>query len=246
MINKTCAVVIPIYKSSLSDDEFFSVKTSIINLHGHNIYWLAPNNLDINYYVNNFNIINIERFDNMYFKNIKGYNQLLLSREFYLRFNIYDFLLICQTDAIVLKPELNYWLTQPYDYIGAPWPKGYSFPINTFKISQLNNILCTSFVGNGGLSLRRIKSILDLLNEFSDVAKNWHDNGHAEDLYYAFMSTLSCNFKTPNLMISACFSHDIDPVYLYKLIGCKTPFGGHAWAKYDREHWKKMPEWPSY
>ena len=244
MTNTTCAVIVPIYKSTLSDDEFFSVKNSIKNVSKYDIFWIAPFDLNIDYYIDNFNIFKIERFENRFFKNIIGYNQLLLSIDFYERFKFYDFILICQTDAIVLKPELNYWLNQPYDFIGAPWPRGFSYEINTKHISDLKNILCTSFVGNGGLSLRRINSCITLLKEYNDVSSYWSDAGHAEDLYFAFMSTLSTNFKIPNLMVAAMFSHDIDPVYLYKLIGSKTPFGAHAWAKYDRQHWENIPEWP--
>ena len=58
------------------------------------------------------------------------------------------------------------------------------------------------------------------------------------------MGTISNNFKLPNIMKAANFSHDIDPKYLYNLIGNKLPFGAHAWEKYDRSHWESLPDWP--
>jgi hypothetical protein len=240
-----CAVLIPIYKNTLDDDELFSVKSSLLNLQGHDVYWIAPANIDLSFYNENFPNITTQHFDSSYFKNIAGYNKLLTSTFFYETFIKYDFSLICQPDAIVLKPELNEWLNKAYDYIGAPWPVGYSLKIQTKKIPVSEGITCTAFVGNGGLSLRRNKACINLLNEFEDLAELWGVQGHAEDLFFAFLSTLSKKFNTPNLMVAAHFSHDIDPVYLGQFINNATPFGVHAWAKYDRNYWESKAYWPS-
>jgi len=235
-----CAVVIPIYKSRLNDDEIFSVKKSLSNLIGHDVYWAAPASLDISAYQDMFGTQMVERFEDHYFANIMGYNRLLVSTLFYERFSNHEFMLICQPDAVVLKPELHLWLNKPYDYIGAPWPKGYSFTIQTKHIPIEGGVTCTAFVGNGGLSLRRNKACIDLIQEFDDVSANWHTYGHAEDLFFAFVGTLSLNFHLPNLMTAATFSHDIDPIYLQQLTRHKTPFGVHAWEKYDRPFWEQL------
>lgn len=240
-----CAVLIPIYKSQFDEDEFLSVKTSLSNLQGHDIYWLAPNNLEMSYYEKYFGIITTHFFDSDYFKNIFGYNKLLTSAFFYETFIKYEFSLICQPDAMVLKPELNEWLEKKYDYIGAPWPSGYSLKIQTKKIPLTEGVTCTAFVGNGGLSLRRNKACIDLLNEFNELAELWGSQGHAEDLFFAFLSTLSKKFSIPNLMVAAHFSHDIDPVFLGQIINNEKPFGVHAWAKYDRKYWENKSYWPS-
>ena len=102
---------------------------------------------------------------------------------------------------------------------------------------------CTAFVGNGGLSLRRNKACIDLIREFDDVSANWHSHGHAEDLFFAFVGSLSVNFLIPNIMTAATFSHDIDPQYLHNLTNHVLPFGVHAWEKYDRVFWEKLPIW---
>lgn len=246
MNNKpNCAVLIPIYKNQLDEDERFSVKTSLSNLQGHDIYWVAPKGIDLSFYDKNFGLIQPQYFDADYFKNIAGYNKLLTSTFFYETFIAYEFCLICQPDAIVLKPELQEWLEKPYDYIGAPWPSGYSLRVQTNKIPIPEGITCTAFVGNGGLSLRRNQACIGLIHEFDDVAEIWGAQGHAEDLFFAFLSTLSKNFSVPNIMVAAHFSHDIDPLHLKNIIGNATPFGAHAWAKYDKDHWEKLPDWPS-
>jgi len=235
-----CAVLIPIYKNQLDEDELFSVKTSLSNLQGHDIYWVAPEGIDLSFYDKNFGFIQPQYFEAGYFKNISGYNKLLTSTFFYEAFIAYEFCLICQPDAIVLKPELHDWLGKPYDYIGAPWPNGYSLKIQTNKIPIPEGITCTAFVGNGGLSLRRNQACINLIHEFDDVAEMWGTQGHAEDLFYAFLGQLSKSFHMPNTMTAALFSHDIDPVYLFRLTGSQIPFAVHAWSKYDRRHWTSL------
>jgi len=237
----TCAIVIPIYKTSLDNDDYFSVKKSIEKLKDYDIYWACPTHLDLSYYHENFGINKIVRFDNVFFKDVASYSRLLLSCFFYERFIKYDFILICQTDAIILKSELDYWLNKPYDYLGAPWPSGYSLTIKTNRIPLENGIKCNAFVGNGGLSLRRIRSCIKLIKEFDDVNSEWVRSGHAEDLFFAFMGTLSFDFRLPNIVTAARFSHDIDPLLLQNMINYEIPFGVHAWNKYDRPYWINHP-----
>jgi hypothetical protein len=232
-----CAVLIPIYKESLDADEEFSVSKSLSNLQGHDIYWIAPLSLDLTYYHKHFKGVLVKRFDNAYFESIAGYNKLLVTKNIYVAFEEYEYVLICQPDAIVLKPDLVKWTQKPYDYIGAPWPNGYALTIAIKSIPILEGVKCNAFVGNGGLSLRRNKACIRLIEEFSSVSEEWAKFGHAEDLFFAFMGTLSEDFMLPNFMTAAHFSHDIDPIYLQKIIGYEIPFGVHAWKKYEKDYW---------
>ncbi len=243
-MNKRCVVLIPVYKEDLDADELFSVIASLRHLDDFDVLFIGPELLNIEYYTNRFPNIPFKYFNKDFFTSISGYNKLLTSENFYHSFEAYEFMLVMQTDAIILKNELATWIDSGYDYIGAPWPKGYSLPIKTNKIPLENGILCTTFVGNGGLSLRKISSCIQLLREFPALALTWQSTGHAEDLFFAFLSTLSDFFKTPNIKVAAKFSHDIDPQYLSQLIGNETPFGVHAWSKYDRQFWTSHPHWP--
>jgi hypothetical protein len=241
MTNKpTCAVLVPIYKNQFSQDEVFSVQTSLSNLQGYDVYWVAPDGIDLSFYKNNFRSIKAQFFNSNYFVSISGYNKLLTSAFFYEKFIDYDFCLICQPDAIVLKPDLKHWLDEPYDYIGAPWPNGYCLTIKTKKIPIPEGVVCTAFVGNGGLSLRRNKACINLINEFDDVAEMWRTCGHAEDLFFSIVSNLSEKFMVPSIKKAALFSHDIEPEYLYRLNNFQMPMGVHAWSKYNRGHWMEI------
>jgi hypothetical protein len=243
-MQKKCVVLIPVYKETLDSDEFFSVKISLRHLKKFEVFFIGPEQLNLDYYKIHFPRIKYKSFSKDYFNNINSYNKLLTSEYFYHSFNLYDYMLILQTDAILLKNELQMWVDSGYDYIGAPWPNGYSLTLQTVKISIENGILCNTFVGNGGLSLRNINSCINLIQEFPDLAFNWQTSGHAEDLFFSFMATLSDFFRTPNFKVAAKFAHDIEPEYLSNFIDKKFPFGVHAWAKYDRKYWESQPGWP--
>ena len=230
-----CAVLIPVYKPGLSAAEEFSVRVSLRNLAGHDVYWIAPESLPVGYYRQTFGAESFVRYPDDYFRDVQGYSRLLVSDAFYARWSDYEFVLVCQTDAIVLRPDLGRWLEQPYDYIGAPWPSGYSLDLKPAEVPIPGGIRCTAFVGNGGLSLRRVDACIRLIQEFRSISAEWYRMGHAEDLYFGFLGTISKNFVIPNVATAARFSHDIDPGYLQELIGGELPFGIHAWEKYDRK-----------
>jgi Protein of unknown function (DUF5672) len=234
----SCAVVIPVYRERLSSDEEYSVRVSLSNLAGHDVFWIGPRSLDTSYYEENFPVRLLRRYDDAYFSSVEGYSRLLVQEKFYENFSNYEHVLICQTDAIVLRPDLGKWLDGPFDYLGAPWPSGYSLQLQVPELPVKGPIRCNAFVGNGGLSLRRVESCISLIREFKSVSSEWASRGHAEDLYFGFLGNLSRRFVLPNVVTAAHFSHDIDPGYLQQLIGGEVPLGVHAWGKYDRDLWE--------
>lgn len=236
----TCAVTIPVYKKEFTTQEIKNIKVSLSNLKNFNIYIFAPESLDTHFYESTLGLNKVVRFPDIYFESVQGYSRLLLTDTFYKSFETYSHLLICQPDAMALKPELDYWINQPYDYIGAPWPNGFELNIHPLEIEIAEGIKCRTFVGNGGFSLRNINSCLSLFKEFKSLRKEWIQYGHAEDLFFGFASTLSRNFITPNLMVSACFSHETEPEYLFKLIGDQIPFGCHAHELHSPQHWERV------
>lgn len=239
-MKKNCVVIIPIYKEELDSDEFFSVYSSLKHLKEYDTLFIGPDSIKLNYYAKHFPEVKFMGFKREFFSSINGYNKLLTSEDFYTEFNNYHYMLVLQPDAILLKNELSIWIDKNYDYIGAPWPMGFSLKIKINDIPIDDGILCTSFVGNGGLSLRKIQSCIKLINAFPNLSKNWRDIGHAEDLYFSFMGTMLTDFKIPNFKTASQFSHDIDPVFLYKLNSNSIPFGCHAWRKYDAGHWIRI------
>ncbi|MDO3693452.1 DUF5672 family protein [Wenyingzhuangia sp. chi5] len=87
--------------------------------------------------------LNVENLD------IEAYNKIMLSKKFYQNIDS-EHILVFQTDVITFKPLDKQFLA--YDYIGAPWKKEFHHKYN-------------AEVGNGGLSIRSKKAMLNVLEQ---------------------------------------------------------------------------------
>ncbi|MCL1908625.1 MAG: hypothetical protein FWG12_04570 [Holophagaceae bacterium] len=235
--NKLITLVIPVYSPTLSDLDLFSLKYSIqVLCKKHDISFICPQSLDINFYSTLFPNAKFIAFDDCYFYSVSNYSQLLLSESFYKKFESYEFILITQTDAIILRDELDFWCSQKYDYIGAPWPNALSIVVNTDQYKGQNKRVRCS-VGNGGLSLRRVKKLIELLKEFPEAAGNLANAGINEDLFFSAFGSLSGDFSIPDRITASKFSMEISVEYFYHLNGGYAPMGGHAWWRYHAKFW---------
>jgi hypothetical protein len=157
MNKKEICIVIPIYKETLNVFEIQSVNQCIKVLSDYSLHFVCSNNLNIDFYKEKFpEIINFVFFDNFYFKDIRGYNKLLLSTHFYKTFDKFEYMLIYQTDCYVFRDELLDWANKGFDYIGGIWFENYHGDPN------LGDKLW--FPGNGGFSLRKIDKIIKIFS----------------------------------------------------------------------------------
>jgi hypothetical protein len=129
-----------------------------------NVALVCPEELDISYYLNLWPELKVQYYSPEHFVSVQSYNDLVISPVFYELFaQQYEYLLIYQLDAFLLSNQVLEFRNQGYDYYGAPWITGfpqYHFLFNRWPI-RLNSK--RFHVGNGGLSLRKITSTLDLL-----------------------------------------------------------------------------------
>jgi hypothetical protein len=235
---KKVIVLIPIYKDQLDPLERYSLDHSLEVLSGREVIFIGATNLDRQYYLKYYIKIPHLAFEPPYFQTIVGYNQLFLSPSFYKRWNRYDFILILQTDAIVLRDDLDFWCEQPFDYVGAPWPDGYELLVNLGRFEGDNGKRVRVTVGNGGLSLRRVQKCIALLEEFPEAVGMFDQTGSSEDLFFSVMASLSNDFVVPNEVTASRFSLELKPSYYFAVNGGQLPMGGHAWWKYEPEFWR--------
>lgn len=185
-------------------------------------------------------------FPDRFFANIDGYNSLLLDVRFYWRFRVYQKILVCQLDAIVVRDELQFWCDETYSYIGAPWFAGYDVPTLPYQFLG---------VGNGGFSLRRVAHFIRLLaiprvirtlggspsliepTKWMFFLKKIRGPRVQEDVFWSLMKDNYPWFTTPEPQIALKFSFEVAPRHLFELNGRHMPFGGHAWEKYDQDFW---------
>jgi hypothetical protein len=148
-----CQIVVPIYRTALTSDEEISLTSIRKHLSRYGTCFVAPESLDLGSIIQHGEYV--ERFPDDYFSGIEGYNRLLKSSGFYERFTNSDYLLIAQLDCLIFSGNLNEWMDKGWDYLAAPWFKGFSE----------DHAAGLWRVGNGGLSLRKVASYLRVLRQ---------------------------------------------------------------------------------
>lgn len=238
------AVIIPIYRLPLSDDERLSLDQVCHILKGYPLIAIHPVSLDLSPVLHDYPDLQAEEFDDSYFKGIAGYNQLMLSTECYGRFLKWDYILIYQLDAWVFRDELQAWCEKGYDYIGAPWLEKpvYRLPLIASFMRMRHKWLLKqgkpspqSFynkIGNGGLSLRRVKSHYAATSEYKNLIDSFLSKPRShffnEDVFWA---TQLPEFVYPDAREALLFAFDKYPAYCYRLTNGQLPFGCHGWNK---------------
>jgi len=240
----SCRIVVPIYRKTLPVEESFSLEYSLERLPRRSVVFAAPESLDISFYIDTYPNSHVEKFTDSYFTSIQGYNKLLLSEHFYQRFAGSEFILVLQTDAIILSDQIDFWCQQPFDWIGAPWPNGQVLTIQTKPFSESAPKKVHTHVGNGGLSLRRIQPTIQLLAEFAETRDHFLLRNWNEDLFFSLLGTQSLFYKIPSERTAARFSLEAQPEQYARLNQGAPPMGGHAWYRYNLDFWLPLMEKP--
>lgn len=261
---KRSCIVVPIYKAIPDTFETRSLQRCLEVFPGETIILVAPKHLQLQHYqelAKPFGrILEVEYFHPVFFKSISGYNNLLLSKQFYQRFRAYEFMLIHQLDVWVFSNQLETWCSKNYDYVGAP-----SFS------DDVTYDPANAWIGNGGFSLRKIDSFLRMFDDerwFAHYANHSKHHAHQkvkgwiENQLLRMQATIlklgwtiaakrinhedyiwshAPGWKIPNYAEAITFSFEKFPSKLYQETHQQLPFGCHAWQKYEYEtFWKQF------
>lgn len=234
---KQAIVAIPVYRTELSATEQASWTQLWRVLGSHDLCLLAPATLVIDGSVLDVGC-RIERFADRFFKSNNSYSELMLSSDLYERFDDYEYMLVYQLDAFVFSDRLAEFCAMGYDYIGAPLHH---------RSGYWKDIGCS--VGNGGFSLRNIRSTLHVLDRkeeiFRQMPSAWEENYFLlwEDLFFSFCATLpELDFHVPDFMTALDFAVGTDIGRAYEKIPSWLPFGCHGWDRIDYRFWKPIIE----
>lgn len=242
-------IVIPIYKVDLSEGEQKSLNQCVKVLGDFPIIFAQPKSLDSSS-IDFGGLIQKEKFDDSYFKDVLSYNTLMLSEEFYKRFYDSEYILIYQLDAYVFKNELRAWCLKGYDYIGAPWLASPDTLTNRFvklfhsKRKKERNAIFFK-VGNGGFSLRKVASSLMVTQKLEEEIKTnlqreEDDFWIMEDVFWSIkVPSFFPSFKIPFYKEAIAFAFDRKPELALKLNNNELPFGCHGFEKSKvRKFWE--------
>ncbi len=242
-------ILIPLYRDHFDDFEQKSLASVGQHLKEFQIAFIAPNSLDISFlkaYKIDFEF-NTYRFDCDFFSSIDGYNQLMMTPDFYKTFLGFKYILICQTDAYVFKNDLSYWLDKGFDYIGAPWLDSK----NTFFSHQIRfvfNKLKKTFggkekhynhinkVGNGGFSLRNTNLFFEIATKEQEqikkfIARREKENYHIEDVFWSLYVPQKYAIKIPDYRTALYFCVDRKPEIAFEILNNELPFACHGFNK---------------
>lgn len=233
--NKVC-VIIPIYNEQPEKSEVYSIKRTISRLHDLKIVYMAPQNLELSVYPG-YEELEVVRFENKWFESTNTYSKLLMQAEFYRCFRGYEFVLICQPDVFVIGDSLQLisFAEKEYDYWGAPWyyrARAYKKRCLWYKILWPISKPKRVYVGNGGLSLRRVSKMIEFFEEFSREVIHTDE---LEDYFIAYYADKSkCGLRIADVEEAALFSQETGAREKF-LLTKNLPFGIHAWLKYFPE-----------
>ena len=150
--SKLVAVVVPLSnRVELTSEEEISLRHLLHFLGKYDKYVIMPRSLRAD-----FPEFGIKRFNNEFFGSAAAHSKLLLSPIFYKSFSDYKYILIYHLDSLVFSDQLTQWCERDFDFIGPPWIKHEEAPYTGFPRFE-------GKVGNGGFSLRKIRSFLKVI-----------------------------------------------------------------------------------
>jgi hypothetical protein len=256
-------VVIPVYRAHLSRSELAALRRCVSVLASHPLVVIKPESLALDHLLSEHATLSTESFPDRFFEGVKGYNQLMLSDEFYARFERFDYVLIHQLDALVFADQLIDWCKRGFDYIGAPWIKDPVLPALHSRVlfalkrrvyrwtdrqarrePGMHYTQYAYSVGNGGFSLRRVSKMREVLARLSTQADRYRRGDpaiHHEDLFFCVEANrFLTRVSTPGMREAAHFAWELQPSVAAQLTKGQLPFGCHGWNKLHRNEWRAV------
>jgi hypothetical protein len=259
------AIIIIAHRATITTYERISLLQCLKVFASRPIFLVCPKNMDIAQYRDISTKINFDFIAPHWQKDYRSFNRLKVLPFLYKKYIDYDYLLFYELDAFVFRDELDHWMAMDYDYIGAPWKRGWDC---TDEDSPFIG------VGNGGFSLRKVKSHIKVLNSFSYLEKPkllaarrcnrkflgkvlafrsaildltirnntyflFNSYQGNEDVFWGLIASRNFNwFNVAPIDEAIKFSFETHPRSLYLMNQKNLPFGCHGWWKYGFEFWK--------
>jgi Protein of unknown function (DUF5672) len=235
-MNLKCAIVIPVYRAKINGNENISL-SRIKEVFGnkYEIILVYPAGLDISEYAKYQTITNFLPLEKQHFDSLIAYSNLMMKAYFYKQFLAFEYILIAQLDTFIFENNLNEWCNSGYDFIGAPWIDAAWIGELKQKYFWIDKVV--NPVGNGGLSLRRVKKFYWGCILLKPILWIWKTKWHEDMFWGTVAGRILPFFKVPNVKIALKFAMEENPRKCYELNDYKLPFGCHAWEKFEPVFW---------
>jgi hypothetical protein len=160
MNRKGVVILIFAHRPVLEWYEAISLEQCFRVLDRHPIRLVCPTGLDVSAYRLIAPAIEIDFIPPHWLASRRAYNRLKILPWLYRRYADHEFILTYELDAFVFRDELLDWCEQGWDYIGAPWFECYD---------RARPDAAPIGVGNSGLSLRRISTMLRVMRSWKTI-----------------------------------------------------------------------------
>ncbi len=241
-------VLIPAYKPAFDADEEACVKRYVKVLKDRDLVFTLPEGLDSRYYAETFPTVGQRRFPAKYFRNITGYNKLLLSEDYYNAFDKYEYMLIAQPDAVIWQDSdrLDEFAKKGYDYYGAPWEPArriWEWTMAEKEGDKGLRVRCCKgkndgiVMGNGGFSLRHIRHCRQLIHKFRWRKIYWYIKRNEDIFFGVFGRDSRMGFKPADISTGREFAAEYD--LRERVQKGDIPYAVHGWSK-DFADYKDM------
>lgn len=237
MKKQSYIIATPVYQDTLQGSELMRLAITIYNNPDVDHVFFCPEDLNTEKLQNSFPNSFFLRFSNHYFDSINTYSELMLTSSFYGNFIEYEYLIISQLDSMITR-KLSYDLFSNYDYVGAAWMN----PLTAFSIGNrlfLNSrkyrfVPNRSFsVGNGGLSIRKTKSLIEITKRIQNPTLKFFglgaNKGLNEDVIISYFAS-KYGYALPDKSIA---SRIFIEQYRQHPFDAWSVYGFHALEKYD-------------
>ena len=171
MATTSIMIVTPIWRPRLSEIEAGFLRVTDRTNPATPRAFLAPRGMDVSWYAQRFPAWDVRPIDHRHLSSVEAYSAWMASPRPYQLFADANAIVVCQTDAVLIRPMTEF-VVGPYDFLGAPWWP----PVRVLRIGKRISVhsqtgggpLHTSVfgrrlsVGNGGLSIRRTSAFAEI------------------------------------------------------------------------------------
>lgn len=248
-MNTQVKTIIPLYRTQMESWEYAALENNIRVLSSYPVCFLYPEDLEFNdlkkvYPQAEFRAVSTDWLGKK--RGIAGYNEMMMSKDFYEMFADCEYILICHTDAWIFKDDLAEWCAKGYDLVAAPWPlrpRYHWFPLKQyiwFKKKRaewsgnISRVRMFGRIGNGGLCLRKVRAFLTACDRYADEIVHFNsrpDDMHNEDIFWALVPE---DFHYPDEQTAVGFAYDLKPRLCHKMNHLQLPMGCHGFMHKSR------------
>jgi hypothetical protein len=164
MASTKMCVIIPVHQPVISADEAISLLACKTHLSAYDCFLIYPEGMDTSVYTTIHAGLLLNPVNPNWLSSIEKYNKMKLSLGFYRLFAAYEYMLTYELDAYIFHADFESVSALAFDYIGAPFFKGYwaAKPGDPFIKG------C-----NSGFSVRNVQACIHALESMERYRLGW-------------------------------------------------------------------------